>query len=167
MGKHDWTMGISLKGLDAEFRWRERSYGGEYLGYEASVVNPSGEEISYLSPWRRESILSAASALRRAEIQDEWDFSALADPEVFESIVLELFERSQDGEYLGNGSGTELLFVQDLAGIFELDEEHILATLRKLAVAKKLSLEGMVLRPYDPEHELPSQNQWSKRGMRR
>ena len=70
MGSYDWTMGIRRKNFDAEFRWRERSYGGEYLGYEASVVSPTGEDISSMLPeWKKEAIFRAASTLRRAELE--------------------------------------------------------------------------------------------------
>lgn len=167
MGSYDWTMGIRLKNFDAEFRWRERSYGGEYLGYEASVVSPTGEDIGHMLPeWKKDAIFRAASTLRRAELQDEWDLDMIEDDEL-KPIILQFFERSLTGEYLGNMAGNEFFLLQDLAGILGMDEEFVTAKLRELAIEKKLSLTGNVLRPYDPEYELPRRNQWSKRGMRR
>lgn len=167
MGSYDWTMGIRLKNFDGEFRWRERSYGGEYLGYEASVVSPTGEDISSMLPeWKKEAIFRAASTVRRAELQDEWDLDMIEDEEL-KPIILQLFERSLTGEYLGNMAANEFFFVQDVAGILGLDEERILNAVDELAGAGKLNRQGMLLWPYDPSYEPLRPKEWSERGMRR
>lgn len=161
----DWTMGLMLDGLAVEFRWREHSYGGEYLGYQGELVGVGGSPVP--NTMLKIAILDAAASLRRAQITDDWDLDVLNEPGVLKEVILELFDRSQTGEYLGNRSGNERFTVQDLAAILELEEEHIYPSLRQLAVEGKLSLQGKLLRTYDPDAEIPTGTGVSPRGMRR
>lgn len=158
-------MGFMLDDLAVEFRWRERSYGGEYLGYQGELVGVGGSPVPH--SMLKIAIIEAAANIRRAQITENWDLDVLNEPGVLKEVILELFDRSQTGEYLGNWSDNERFTVQDLVAILELDEEHIYPSLRQLAVEGKLSLQGKLLKTYDPEAELPTGTGVSPRGMRR
>lgn len=161
----DWTMGFRFEDLAVEFRWREHSYGGEYLGYQGELVGVGGSPVP--NTMLKIALLDAAAKIRRAQITGHWDLDVLNEPGVLKEVILELFDRSQTGEYLGNKSGNERFTVQDLAAILELDEEDIYPSLRQLAVEGKLSLQGRLLRTYDPNAEIPTGTGVSPRGMRR
>lgn len=154
LGPNDWTMGLSFGELQVEFRWRELSYDGRTIGHWGKIVDPAtGEEIRFEQgkDWQEQAIRNAVAAFRIEELRQELgldnSISFMTDEEVRKATVLDLFERSERGEYLGQLSNQQLFYVQNLAAILEMDMRQARDLVDGLCAEGKLGLNGMILIP--------------------
>jgi len=178
MENYDWTLSIRYGENPLEFRWREH-YGshGQPMGhygfiYEAHTPDePSTREYSFEaeSEWLNSAIRKAASSFRRTELQQEIDrngFEWIQSEELKKAKILELFERSEAGEYLGQSTSNQNIYVQDIAAILDLGFGHTRDLVDELVAQGKVGLSGMIL--ISNEHYEDSFRYWEdKTGHRR
>lgn len=154
-GPNDWTMELSFDGLHVEFRWRELSYEGRSIGHWGRIFDvATGDELYFNRSderWRELAIQKAAATLRIAQLRRELKLDQSLpfriDREFRKSLILELFERSQRGEYLGQLTGQQLLYVQEVAEIFGTAMGDMLDHIDELSAEGKIGLNGMILIP--------------------
>lgn len=157
-GPNDWTLGLSFEGLQVEFRWRELSYQGRSMGHWGRIFDAAtGEELYFNRSderWRELAIQRTAATLRIAQLREELKLDQSlpfrTDPEFRKSLILELFERSQRGEYLGQLTGQQLFYVQEVAEIFGTT---MLDHIDELSAEGKIGLNGMILIPHEDQEE--------------
>lgn len=156
MENYNWTMGLSFGGLQAEYRWREYIYDdGKSLGYWGYLVDPESDGRDELpfdaaDSWLKDGLLDAAVALRRAQLRIELDLKGLpflTDRDARKSKIMEIFHRSQQGEFMGQRSINSTLYVQDIAGLFEQSMAQVLPFVEELVSEGRLGLTGMILIP--------------------
>lgn len=139
MDNYDWTTPVTGADSHLEYRWREYHHEGKSLGYFGELVDSlTGEAAKDLPTPLKTKLLARAAHKRREEV-----LPTLPEPRA--QAVLELFRRSVEGEYLGQGTNNELLYVQDIAAIFGEDLGVTLAVVDELVAAGKLGLNGMIL----------------------
>lgn len=159
-GPNDWTMGLSFDGLQVEFRWRELSYDGRSIDHWGKLVDPeTGESIRFEQgkDWQEQAIRNAVAAFRVAQLREELQLANsipfMTDEEVRKSTVLDLFERSERGEYLGQLSTHQFFYVQNLAAILDMDMHRALEIVDRLVAEGKLGLNGMILIPHEQQED--------------
>jgi len=175
---YDWTLGLSFQGYALEFRWRELySSQGKSMGHygflqaAGSPDSSEGDEYSFSREegWLRDALRKAASTLRRSEIRKDiptTGFEWVASDEPKKAMILELFHRSEQGEYLGQISHNQNLYVQDLAAILDLGFVRTRDLVDELVAEGKIGLDGMIL--VSNEHYEDSFRYWEeKTGHRR
>lgn len=160
-GPNDWTMELSFDGLQIEFRWRELSYDGRSIGHWGKILDvTTGEELPFNRSderWRELAIQKAAATLRIAQIRKELNLDQSlpfrTDREFRKSLIIELFERSQRGEYLGQLTGQQIFYVQEVAEIFGTEMRNILELIDELSAEGKIGLNGMILIPHRDQED--------------
>lgn len=160
-GPNDWTLGLSFEGFQVEFRWRELSYQGRSMGHWGRIFDAAtGDELYFNRSderWRELAIQRTAATLRIAQLREELKLDQSLpfriDPEFRKSLILELFERSQRGEYLGQLTGQQLFYVQELAEIFGTTMRDMLDHIDELDSEGKIGLNGMILIPHEDQEE--------------
>jgi len=175
---YDWTLGLNFQGHALEFRWRElyssqgKSMG--HYGFLQATDEPDSQDTPSYSfdrdeQWLKDALLATASTLRRREIRKDiptTGFEWVASDEPKKAMILELFHRSEQGEYLGQLSSNQNLYVQDLAAILDLAFGHTRDLVDELVAEGKVGLDGMIL--VSNEHYEDSFRYWEeKTGHRR
>lgn len=175
---YDWTLRLSFGGHDLEFRWRElHSSQGKpmgHYGFLQAAESPDDQDTPSYSfsrdeQWLKDGLIAAASSLRRREVRKDIDtngFEWHSSEEPKKEKILELFHRSEQGEYLGQFSSNQNLYVQDLAAILDLGFARTRDLVDELVAEGKLGLDGMIL--VSSEHYEDSFRYWEeKTGHRR
>jgi len=156
MENYDWSLGLRFGELAVSFSWREyltpkgdsQGYWGFVLSAEDSESSTEEQRFSPKEYWLKDAVIEAASNFRRAELRREIPTNTLewvTSSELKKAKILELFERAEAGEYLGQRSGNRNLYVQDLAGIFDADFGHIRDLVDELVEEGRIGLSGMIL----------------------
>lgn len=159
MSDYDWTMGLSYGDLQVEYRWRDYIYEGKSVGYYGSLVDlATGEGLlnSSAEEWLVSALKTAAASFRRVEIRSSLDTNSIefaVNKDHRKRVALELFERSQRGEFLGQASHNELFYVQDLAAILDQPMSTTLELVHELVGEGKLGLNGMILIPFEDQED--------------
>lgn len=143
MDNKEWSTPITGTDSPLEFRWREFFYKDRSLGHYGIIVDGnSGEELETLSSDLERKLSSQAAKKRREEIRP-----TLPDDKA--EAILELFSRSKEGEYLGQAANNDLLYVQDVAAIFDEPMGDTLSVVADLIKSGKIGLNGMIFTTHE------------------
>jgi hypothetical protein len=138
MSKNDWSTPVTGTDSHLEYRWSEYFHEDRSLGYYGTIVDSiTGEEVEGLSSELERKLSNRAAQKRRQEIR-------LTLTEDKAEAILELFNRSREGEYLGQAANNDLLYVQDVAAIFDEPMGDTLSTVAELIEEGKIGLNGMI-----------------------
>lgn len=149
-----WGMDFVYSGEKYSFSWA-KSYdadSGVLLGAWAGVVKQGSEER--VSEDVRRAVFNAAAVFRVMELRAETNFnslSLLSDREVIKRLVVEFAERSWEGDYLGQLSGSNSLYVQELAEILGLSLSSVLPLVDELRAEGRVGLTGYIFIPHEAE----------------
>lgn len=163
-----WSMDFVYAGETYSFSWNKGydSKSGDFLGAWAKTVK-QGSENERISEDIRVSLLKAASVFRVMEITAEISLKDfyMIDNEKILNLIVELAERSWRGEYLGQMSGNNNLYVQDIAEIFDITMSHAVSLVDKVNAEGKVGMSGYILIPYSFE-EASKKNLYESTGHR-
>lgn len=152
MTTYDWQAELTFAGVTGKFRWQEFFFKGESLGYLGFLMDNDLEaqlkDRSEVKDWLPEALMDAFRALRIAELHAETDWGQQLPPsERRLQQVMEIFERSQEGEYLGQRANSSMLTVEDLEPLLRLSSHEATEIVNLLVLEEKLGLNGTVLVP--------------------
>lgn len=139
MDSKEWSTPVTGSDSHVSYRWYEHFYEGRSFGYYGKLVDTvTGEELHELEPQVKAGLLARAADFKRKQLRETL-------PSDKAQALLELYERSLTGEYVGQGSHNVLLYVQDVAAIFGEPLEDTLELVDKLIEEGKIGLNGMIL----------------------
>lgn len=156
-----WSLTMSLpqpdgNALEAQYVWREEfsQDGKSSIGHWGYLVDPSTGEDLRLDETVEKPFKAAASAFRVSQLRLELKVREISNlfesrDKAFAEKILELFERNQSGDYLGQSSNNDLFYVQDAAKILDLSMKQVLSIVDQLVNDGKLGLNGMILVPHE------------------
>lgn len=155
MNEHKWEMYVEQGSLKVKLTWEQRVYNtahvkdfvSEYMLHVEDAV--TGEPIGYDV---RSGFVKLASAYRRDQVEIVHKMNVLGSDDI-KAAVMELFVRSQDGEYLGQATGNENLYVQDVAALLDLDMQFIMPFVDELVEEARVGLYGLILVPNEKYEE--------------
>lgn len=143
MDNKEWSTPVTGSDSHISYRWREYFYEERSLGYYGELVDTvTGEELHELDHQVRAKLLARAAQLRRKQLRETL-------PSNKAQALLELYERSLTGEYMGQGSHNSLLYVQDVAAIFDEPLGDTLEVMAKLIEDRRIGLNGMILTSHE------------------
>lgn len=151
MESYEWTLPIALGDVSVEYRWGEHLSDRGIRGYFGRLIDTeTGEKFNdEQRPWLQSVILEAVNSFRHAELRDSMEIfdSFYPDREAQKSLIIELFERSQRGEFIGQSASLAIanVYMQDIATILRLTEREALELIDELVAESKLGLSGMIL----------------------
>lgn len=136
------------------FSWNKTYYAGsgEFLGAWAHVVKKDSE--GHVSEDVRRAVLKAAAIFRVMEMRGELNLGNVyvySDREVLKGLVVALAERSWRGEYLGQLSGSNNFYVQEVAAILDFSLTFALELVDEARREGKIGLTGYILIPHENE----------------
>ncbi len=157
MGVHDWSITMSQGELSAEFRWREFiDSEGNAIGYFASVepLSESAKEAAHKHPGLQ-AVEQAARSYRQFQLRQEFqkDIRSLITTEGRKRFILELFERAQEGVYLGQPSNQSYFYVQTIAKLMAWDFGSTRDLVDELVAEGRVGLTGMILIPFEEQED--------------
>jgi len=146
----DWVLGITIDDVAYEVIWMritrvEDNYSEHHFGV---YLKGSDKALSSQDPFI-EPLKEAASAFRIAQLQKE-----LGNKEFFlekkksKKVILELAERSFQGDYLGQYSNDNL-YLQTVAKVLDIPLADVGKYVGELINEKKIGLTGAILIPYE------------------
>lgn len=149
--RDDWVFELKVDGHEYRVIWQHISRkDANGVGEHWIVVEKDGKEVREDGDLAR----AAAQTYRQLQVRGEYKFPDFIDyannideypekrKERLKEIILDLFERVQKGEYLGQYNN-ELIYVQEVQRI--LDEHDTLSLVDELVAENRLGLNGMIL----------------------
>lgn len=155
MNEFNWNMRLGIGDLNAEYRWREFLHNDKSLGYQGEVIDlDTGMKIydSSSNDWIVQSICSASSSFRKTELNKQYEniiSSSHSSPELLDDLIIDLYEQSTQGVYLGQISNNQLFYVQDLSQLLNFPNGFTLRKIDALIRDKRIGLNGMILISYE------------------
>jgi len=153
MSDYEWFLDIGAhEGLKIRYSWKEFFYeDGDSMGYWGVLFDAeSGEELN-LDYAEAGKFNAAASAFRVSEIQSKINLNSveMSKKDARKNKILEFFEDSQKGKYLGQKSNNATFYVQDAAELLRISLKSAIDYVNELIKEEKIGLNGLILIPYE------------------
>lgn len=153
MSDYEWSLDIgSHEGLKLRYSWKEFFYKeGDSMGYWGVLFDAeSGEEVN-LDYAEAGKFKAAASAFRISEIQSEINLNSveMSKADARKNKILEFFEDSRKGKYLGQKSHNSMFYVQDAAELLKISLKSAIGYVNELIQEEKLGLNGLIIVSYE------------------
>lgn len=147
MNEYGWTFTVIYQDKTVNVVWEEKFHKGNSMGYWLDVIDPTtGDSFQgYTDDFSEKSVRQAAIAFRVGQIKLKTDMR-IPTNEALKEAILELFERSENGEYLGQYIHSSF-YVQDVARILDYPMSMVVEMVDELVAEGKLGLTGMILIP--------------------
>lgn len=153
MNKWGWSFLVSFNGRTAEVVWKEHFFEDKSMGYWLNVVHPGSENsfTDYDALFTEKGVREAAVAFRVNQLQVALDPFSVTTENLKETIV-NLFQRSRQGEYLGQYSNSNL-YIQDVARILDYPVNMVHDLVDELIKEKRIGVTGAILIPFEAYEE--------------
>lgn len=170
-----WSLVVSDKNHSVEYLWEEQFYTDpntqetRSVGFWNWFVTPGtkerykGFDDSFSEKMARAAVLGFRRAQLRAEFKEGEDGLQRFNTE---EVILDLFARSEKGEFVGQSGNNSLLYVQDIAKVIGVDYRSLLDEVDRLVEEGKVGLYGMILITAE-EYESNFQHWFEETGHKR
>jgi len=143
-----WNFSVLADGHRYDIIWEKRVVVElDYIGH-GITVQKDGEEAST----SEEDVLlavKAAATYRAGQIHAEFKkLPKYYETEVIKNFIVDLYQRSVEGEYLGQ-LVDELLYVDTVVHILELNQQKVYELVRELVEEERLGTNGSILTSYE------------------
>ncbi len=148
---HSWKLELSYGDHRVEFAWEESfTRDDRSAGYYAKVRSRDSQKaLPYDLEWLERAAREAAISFRRVELRRELGYSVDSlDRARKLELIVELFERAERGEYMGQYLNQNL-YVEDLAALLELPSRIAFELVQELVDEYRIGLAGHVLITHD------------------
>lgn len=144
----EWNFSVIADGHQYDIVWAKRVRVEDgYTSYRI-MVEKDGENADEYEDAIRLAV-KAASAYRTGQVHAELkQRPEYYKPEAVKDFIVELYERSVNGEYLGQLMD-ELLYVDTVVQILEANAQHVYEMIRELIEEKRLGINGAILTSYE------------------
>lgn len=146
VNEYNWKLGLTFDNKEYLFEWYEYIHEGKSFGY-CKNVTVVGEEDQPRNSTEVELVVTAAEALRTAQVRNEIKADFIFEKEEIKEAILRYFDRASKGEYLGQPTGG-LLYVGNIADILSFPVGYVRDFVEDLIEDKRIGLNGDILIPY-------------------
>lgn len=141
---HRWSMSLGFDSIAVEFLWSKGSNPHRDPFYEVSLLDSdTGKDASLTIDEKLLSHLRTTACYFRAEqLRAEFLYLDAEGTDALKAAIVELLERSESGEFLGQTFDNRGLSIRLISEIFEVRLKPLYRLLRELVAEDKLSLGG-------------------------